>query len=226
MNDIAQWSGQVAPTQDQILLVRFLLDDSSSIKEGGNTGAVIEGYNGCLDTMMQAPGKVYVRTSFLNNTGAVESFASPKNAERLTPRTYRPSGNTPLFRRSAEVLQSVLRNTKRLTQEGKTARSMTIIFTDGGDSYNGGTAQDVKRIVDAMLATGDHIVGACAVNDGYTNFWEVFMSMGISERWIKVLDNNHEAVSQTMVDLGTMASSATINFSAADMEGFRSSLKQ
>ena len=77
-----------------------------------------------------------------------------------------------------------------------------------------------------MLATGTHIVGACAVNDGNTNFWQVFMSMGIPERWIKVLDNNHQSVSQTMVDLGTMASSATVNFSAADMEGFRSSLKQ
>jgi hypothetical protein len=166
---------------------------------------------------------------FLNDRSTTEFFCAPKEAQKLTRQTYHPSGNTPLFSRSVEALEDVLYEARRLTAQGKMVRTMTIIFTDGGDNGpSNAMAHDVKRIVDIMLTTGSHIVGACAVNDSQTNFWRVFTEMGIPENWIKVLDNTPRSVTESVIDLGSMASMASTGrheFNETSQTGFYKKIK-
>ncbi|HEY4489795.1 MAG TPA: hypothetical protein VJC12_00895 [Candidatus Paceibacterota bacterium] len=143
-------------------------------------------------------------------------FVPPADVTLLSRDNYRPHGDTPLYLRSTVALVNIIEEAKRLTAEGYTVRTMTLIFTDGGDNDSRGIfASDVKTMVDEMLATGVHIVGGCAVSDGHTNFWQVFASMGIPEHWIKVLKGGAE-IGKSMTEMGRTAAGASR--SAADYD--------
>lgn len=206
---VPQKGGELA-TKD-ILLVLLLLDDSGSIGSSGNTQAVIDGYNGFIEALKKAQGEIRVKTMFLNGYGKpVTSFQHPNEVEAMTPQTYYPAGGTPLFPRSLEALSQVNCEAGQLALQGFTVRTMTFIFTDGGDT-SGMSASQVRAAVIPMLASGMHIVGGCAVNDGCTNFWQVFMAMGIPEQCIKVLKNDPDEIAQTMSSMGQTASEASID---------------
>lgn len=206
---VPQKGGELA-TKD-ILLVLLLLDDSGSIRTSGNTQAVIDGYNGFIEALKKAPGEIRVKTMFLNGYGRrYIPFQSPNEVEAMTPQTYIPAGGTPLFPRSLEALNQVNCEAGLLALQGSIVRTMTFIFTDGGDTSSM-NALRVRAAVSPMLASGVHIVGGCAVNDGYTNFWQVFASMGIPEHWIKVLKNDPDEIAQTMSTMGQTASEASID---------------
>lgn len=214
--DIEKWAGLQLVTNNgriqkrDILLVVLLIDDSGSIATSHNTKAVIAGFNGFRKALLNAPGEVRLKTMFLNNTTADTSFLDPKEVQELTRLTYRPNGNTPLFLRSVEALACVIKEAKKLTQQGRTVRTMTFIFTDGCDNESGSTtAANVKVVVDVLLTTDTHIVGGCAVSDGATNFSKVFVSMGIPENWIRILKNDSGEVENTVIDLGAMAAEAS-----------------
>lgn len=223
-NDIVNWFNRDNLQKQDVLLVLLLLDDSGSISGSGNTQAIIDGYNEFLKVLENAPGEVRVKTMFLNNIGN-GSFLETKYIEKLTKQTYHPSGETPLFSRSVDALGYIIQEAKKLTREGKTVRTMTLIFTDGGDNHSGTTTcVDVKRIVDIMLTTDTHIIGGCAVNDYKTNFWQVFTSMGIPEHWIKVLKNDPREVKKTVTGFGSLVSTASTSqdlFSTTSRTGFR-----
>lgn len=220
---VPQKGGELA-TKD-IFLVMLLLDDSGSIEEAGNTQAVIDGYNLFVEELKNALGEVRVKTVFLNGYGRpAMPFQLPREMEALSSQTYRPAGYTPLFSRSLEALNQVDFEARQLTLQGFTVRTMTLIFTDGCDNASGNTiAWHVKRVVSPMLSSGMHIVGGCAVNDGCTNFWQVFASMGIPEHWIKVLKNNPTAVQEGVSQMGTVASVASTDensFTYTSQTGF------
>ena len=211
--EMSVWVGRqlVTPPSKakEVLLVLLLVDDSGSIEASGNTQAVIDGYNGFLEALRSAPGEVRVKTMFLNDR-TERGFHVPAEVPFLSGETYRPNNQTPLYLRSVDALQSVLDEAKRLAGEGASVRSMTFIFTDGGDNQSAGVAApNVKTIVDVMLTTGTHVVGGCAVSDGCTNFWNVFASMGIPEQWVRVLANGRDDIRGTMTEMGTMASDAS-----------------
>lgn len=215
---VSQWiGGQLAAQSGQVqnkevLLVLLLLDDSGSIEGSRNTQAVIDGYNGFIEALRSAPGEVRVKTMFLNSK--VETpFQHPNEVQSLSQQTYRPTGNTPLFIRSTQALDHVIKEAQDLTREGMVVRTMTFIFTDGGDNQsNGINASHIKTMVDVMLTTGTHVVGGCAVNDGRTNFWQVFASMGIPEKWVKVLKNDAQEIRESVSQMGTMASQASTSY--------------
>jgi len=228
--DISQWvSGQLAVQQGQqlqakeVLLVLLLLDDSGSIESSRNTQAVIDGYNGFIEALKGAPGQVRIKTMFLNIKVDLP-FQHPNEVQPLTRQTYRPTEYTPLFLRSTQALDSVIKESQDLVREGMVVRTMTFIFTDGGDNQSKSiNASHVKIIVDVMLTTGTHVVGGCAVNDGCTNFWKVFASMGIPEQWVKVLRNDAAEIQENVSQMGTMASQASTSyqdFQKTSMTGF------
>lgn len=216
--DVSGWVGnQLVARKGQlqtkeILLVLLLLDDSGSIEGSGNTQAVIDGYNGFVEALKTAPGEVRVKTMFLNNKRD-NPFQRPKELQLLTRQTYRPNEGTPLFLRSTQALDHVINEARDLATQGFAVRTMTFIFTDGGDNQSGLiTALNVKLIVDVMLTTSTHIIGGCAINDGRTNFWQVFASMGIPEQWVKVLKNDASEIRETVTGMGTMASHASTDY--------------
>lgn len=195
--------------QNEVLLVLLLVDDSGSIRGSGNTQAVIDGYNGFLEALQGSPGEVRVKTMFLNND-VDTPFQHPSEVQPLSGETYRPNQSTPLYLRSVAALRAMLAEAREGADRGIVVRTMTIIFTDGDDNQSGGTsASDVKTIVDVMMTTGTHIVGACAVHDGGTNFWHVFMSMGIPEHWVKVLKNDPQEIRSSFRDVGNSTSFAS-----------------
>lgn len=213
--DVSSWVGNQLVLKHgqlkakEVLLALLLVDDSGSIEGSGNTKAVIDGYNGFLEALQGSPGEVRIKTMFLNNRVDVP-FQSPREVQPLSCETYRPNHGTPLYLRSVEALQALLNEARQLAERGITVRTMTFIFTDGGDNQSGDTAaSDVKTIVDVMLTTGTHIVGGCAVNDGCTNFWHVFAAMGIPEHWVKVLKNDPQDIRNTFRDVGESASFAS-----------------
>jgi len=217
--DVSQWvSGQLAVSQGQqiqakeVLLVLLLLDDSGSIEGSDNTQAVIDGYNGFVEALKTSPGEVRVKTMFLNNKRD-NPFQHPSEVQLLTRQTYRPNEGTPLFLRSTQALDHVINEARDLVSQGFTVRTMTFIFTDGGDNQSGLiTASNVKLIVDVMLTTSTHIIGGCAANDGRTNFWQVFASMGVPEQWVKVLKNDASEIRESVTGMGTMASHASTDY--------------
>lgn len=214
--EVSVWVGnQLVPQKGQakeILLVLLLVDDSGSIAGSGNTQAVIDGYNGFVEALKNAPGEVRIKTMFLNNKRDVP-FQHPNEVEPLSRQTYRPTEQTPLFLRSTQALDHVINEARDLAAQGFTVRTMSFIFTDGGDNQSGLiTASNVKLVVDVMLTTATHVVGGCAVSDGQTNFWQVFASMGIPEQWVKVLKNDPSEVRESMTQMGTMASHASTNY--------------
>lgn len=225
-NQLVQRQGQLKTKE--ILLVLFLVDDSGSIEGSNNTQAVIDGYNGFVEALKNAPGEVRIKTMFLNNKRDIP-FQHPQEVESLSRQTYRPTEQTPLFLRSTQALDYIINEARDLTKQGLTVRTMSFIFTDGGDNQSGLiTASHVKLVVDVMLTTGTHIVGGCAVNDGQTNFWQVFASMGIPEQWVKVLKNNPTEVRDGMSQMGTMASHASTDldsYTQTSQTGFGSRKK-
>lgn len=227
--EVTGWvSEQLAPHQEsaqlkEVLLVLLLLDDSGSIEGAGNTQAVIDGHNGFVEALRGAVGEVRLKTMFLNR--AVEKpFQHPDAVELLSRQTYRPDGGTPLFLRSLEALEQIDVVARELSVQGITTRTMSFIFTDGGDNGSGIiTSAHVKPTVDALLLAGTNIVGGCAVSDGGTNFWRVFASMGIPEHWIRVLRNDPRHVRDNLTTMGTMASGASTgpeSFTRTSQTGF------
>lgn len=227
--EVTGWvSEQLAPHQDsaqpkEVLLVLLVLDDSGSIEAAGNSQAVIDGYNGFVEALKGAPGNVQISTMFLNKR-TESPFQHPREVQPLCRETYRPDSGTPLFRRSLDGLACILTEAQAMAARGVVVRTMTYIFTDGGDNRSRPiTALNVKMLVDGMLAGVNHIVSGCAVNDGRTNFREVFTSMGIPEHWIKVLRNDPRQVRDNLTTMGSMASGASTgpeSFTRTSQTGF------
>src|SRR3989344_2614476 len=157
--EVSVWVGSQLVSQKgqlqtkEILLVLLLLDDSSSIEESGNTQAVIDGYNLFLEALKNAPGIVRVRTMFLNHNWDI-SFQKPSEMQLLSHQIYRPVGSTPLFARSKLAFDCITNEAQKLLLQGFNVRTMSFIFTDGGDNDSGTIiASNVKLIIDSMLAT-------------------------------------------------------------------------
>ena len=209
----------------EIQLVTLLLDDSSSIASAGHAQAVICGYNFFLETLRAEPADIRVQTLFLNNRQHNANFIKAQDVPFLDRETYQPHGETPLYLRSNEALIGIQREADRLTRLSYTVRTMSFVFTDGEDNQSFTIkASTVADTVAAMLQTGQHIVGAFALGNGRTNFRKVFASMGIPDRWIKVLTERAQ-IADAMTQVGTSVSHASrsqADFTQTQTGGFSS----
>ena len=200
----------------------LLIDDSRSIGSRGNAQAIINGYMKFIESLRKAPGQVLIKTMFLNNIVNLP-FQAPGTVAPLS-QNYRLTSGTPLFRRSVQALNCILAEAKCLSETGRTVRTITFIVTDGGDSTSGPvSSSDVRKFTDMMFRSGKHIVGACAVNDGVTDFMKVFSEMGIPERWIMVLKNDPSDIEGTLCGMGKMTSHASAgpaSFGETSISGF------
>ena len=103
----------------------------------------------------------------------------------MDSRNFDPNDGTPLYDQSVVLLGTVLAKTRQFAAAGVPARTVTLIITDGADAGSvRSRAADVKVLVTDMLKAERHIVAAMGVDDGSTDFREVFREMGIEDRWI------------------------------------------
>lgn len=170
----------------EVVLATLLIDDSGSIRAAGNEPAVRDGHNlfiGMLADTAQKDG-ILSMCRYLNGT-VLYAYVPVAGALRMTTTNYQAVGGTPLFRESLATLAAVVAKCQEFEDNGIACRTITGIFTDGGDTgYGRPPASDIKTLVDDMLRAEKHIVAGIGVKDGTTDFNAVFESMGIPPQWI------------------------------------------
>ncbi|WP_428265330.1 hypothetical protein [Haliangium sp.] len=170
----------------EVVLVTVMPDDSGSIRFAGNAEAVRQGHNQIIDALSASKqaGDVLMHTRYLNGF-VLNPYTAVTQAVRMDEHNYDPNLGTPLYDQSVVLLGTVLAKAQEFLQSGVPVRTVTLIITDGGDC--GSTrhkAKHVKSLVDDMLAAENHIVAAIGIDDGSTDFRQVFRDMGIPDRWV------------------------------------------
>jgi hypothetical protein len=176
----------------EVVLVTMMPDDSQSIAQAGNTDAVRDGHNYVLQSLRgsKQSGEVLAHTRYLNGH-VLCPYTALDNAVEMTAANYSPHLGTPLYDQTAVTLGTVIAKAQELAQAGIAVRTVTLIITDGAD-YGSTRCKpnDVKAIVQDMLAQENHIVAAMGISDGSTDFAAVFRAMGIPDRWILTPGNS------------------------------------
>lgn len=198
-----------------VLLLSILVDDSGSISAAGNTNAVMKGHNRIIQIVMEAGvmQNVLLQTKYLNGR-VINDYRPLVNAVPLDGETYRERefGGTPLFRQTIVLLGAVAAKTQELRDRGKTARSITLIITDGDDQHSGNiTAQHVKWVVNDLRNTKQHIIAGMGVEDGGTNFRQIFREMGIPDQWHLPPSASEDKILEVLQDFGQVAAQASLN---------------
>ena len=167
------------------VLLTLLLDDSGSIAFRGNEQAVREGHNEIVKALgaSKQSDDILAQCSYLNK-GVLYPYQFIAQVPTLDARNFKACGATPLYDRSIVTLGSVLAKSREFTSSGVPVNTVTLIVTDGHDEGSLHRARDVYPIVQDMLAQESHIVAGMGINDGDTDFYEVFRSMGIPDNWI------------------------------------------
>jgi len=167
------------------ILVTLLIDDSGSIRMAGNSQAVRDGYNGCLDALKDAKQErnLLVQTAYLNG-GILNPYSLRASAPRMDPQNYNPNGGTPLHEATIVTLGRVIAKAQEFADSGLPVRTVTLIVTDGAATDTHRTADEVRTVVRDMLKKEIHIVAGMGIDDGSTDFRRVFREMGIRDEWI------------------------------------------
>ena len=209
----------------EVLLVKLVMDDSSSILYGDNTQHVIDGHNLMVDALRdsKASGAVLISCQYLNGE-VLYPFVTLDKALRMTNDNYQAIGGTPLYDTTAVTLASVVAKAAELEDAGLPVRTATYIVTDGNDEHSRKHRPDtIRPIVEGMLRTESHIIGAMGIDDGRTDFRQVFGGMGFHDRWILTPANTPteiRAAFGTFSQSAVRASQAVGSFSATAMGGF------
>lgn len=136
-----------------------------------------------------------IRTEFLN-AAPLHGFVDPFQAQFMDLRNYVIAPGTPLFRRSADVLEET-EHFAALHVSTHSVQTYTYLMTDGAPTERNGLAR-VRRIIERMLAAQNHIIGGIAINDGHTDFRSTFREMGVPDNWIMVIEPNRSEIMRGM----------------------------
>jgi hypothetical protein len=213
----------------EVVLITLLIDDSGSIRSGGNEQNVIDGYNLILDGLLNsgAADDILMHTRYLNGT-VLYPYSLIENVPRLDENNYAGTGRTPLYDETMRMLQIVSARVAEFADNGVPARTVSIIITDGAD-YGSYTHRpvDVESFMSEFMAQEMHIVWAMGIDDGSTNFEDVFTSMGIREDFILTPSDSEHAIReacQTMSQSAVSVSQSATNVQQA-LGGFASNLE-
>jgi hypothetical protein len=203
----------------EVVLLTMMPDDSQSIAAANNTAAVRDGHNFVIEALGKSKqaGEVLAHTRYLNGD-VLFPYTALAHAQKMTAANYDPCHGTPLFDQSVVLLGTVIAKAQELAQAGIAVRTVTLIITDGGDF--GSTrcrAADVAAIVKDMLAQENHIVAAMGIDDGSTDFKQVFRAMGIPDRWVLTPGNSASEIRRAFQVFSQSAVRAT---AGAQLGGF------
>lgn len=176
----------------EVVLVTLMPDDSGSIRFANNAAAVREGHNLVLDALVGSPqsASVLVHTRYLNGF-VLYPYCPLGQAVRMDARNYDPQLGTPLYDQTVVLLGTVLAKAQELADAGVAVRTVTLLITDGADARSvRSKARDVRAIVQDMQRAESHVVAAMGIEDGSTDFRQVFREMGIEDRWILTRGNS------------------------------------
>lgn len=170
----------------EVVLVTVMPDDSGSIRHAGHARTVCEGHNLVLDALLSSQQRdgILFHTRYLNGS-VLNPFRPLEDVVRMHSRNYDPSLGTPLHDQAVVLLGTVLAKAQEFTRNGVSARTVTLLITDGVDCHSRkARARDVASLVGDLRRAENHIVAAMGIDDGSTDFRQVFREMGIEDRWI------------------------------------------
>ncbi len=172
-------------TSSEVVLVTMMPDDSASIRFGSNAQAVRGGHNTVLDALQASKQKsnLLIHTRYLNGL-VLYPYCPVDQAIRMNPQNYDPNLGTPLYQQTVVLLGTVLAKAQDFLDNGVPVRTVTLIITDGAGERSKTKPQDVAKIVNDMLKAENHVVAGMGIDDGHTDFRQVFKSMGIRDEWI------------------------------------------
>ncbi len=228
----------------EVVLLTMMVDDSGSIRFSGNAKVVRAGHNAVLDALLASKqnSNILAHTCYLNGhvlfpylplavidekerqkTGAIRYVQNDQIA-RMTSKNYDPNMGTPLYDQTVVLLGRVLAKYQEFADAGVTARTVTLIITDGADECSQrATASTVKPLVEDLLGE-HHIVAAMGIDDGgCTNFRQVFREMGIRDEWILTPGNTDSEIRkafQVFSQSAVRASQCAMNFQQTALGGF------
>lgn len=212
----------------EAVIVAVLVDDSGSIRFAGNTEAVREGHNGIIDALKGSKqlDQILMYTQYLSSGVVLNAFVLLENAKRLDTHNFNPQGGTPLYDNTIALLQMVLAKTHEYQSNGIPVRTVTLIATDGNDEGSvRSSARDVAKIVTDMLMSEQHIIAAMGINDGRTDYHQVFSEMGIRPEWILTPSSDPSEIRKAFAVFSQSvlrASQAAASFSQVAVGGFAS----
>jgi hypothetical protein len=180
----------------EVVLVTIMPDDSASIDYGSNAQAVRGGHNAVLDALQdcQQRDAILIHTRYLNGT-VLYPYRPVAQAVRMDRQNYQPNKGTPLYDQTVVLLGTVLAKAQDFADNGVPVRTVTLIITDGADCHSvRSQAKDVYVIVKDMLKAENHIIAGMGIDDGSTDFREVFREMGISDSWILTPSNSETEI--------------------------------
>ena len=209
----------------EVTLVTMMPDDSGSIEFAGNTQVVRDGHNFVIEALKDAKqGEgVLVHTRYLNGY-ILYPYCPLDQAPLMDQNNYQATGGTPLYDHSVVLLGTVLAKSQEFTEEGVPVRTVTLIITDGHDEHSVRyRPADVARLVQDLLLQETHIVAAMGIDDGRTDFRQVFREMGIRDEWILTPGNTPKeirAAFQLFSSSAVRASQSAKSFSQTALGGF------
>lgn len=180
----------------EVVLVTIMPDDSASINYSSNAQAVRGGHNAILDALMASKQQdnILIHNRYLNGF-VLYPYCPLSQAIRMTPQNYDPNLGTPLYDQTVVLLGTVLAKSQEFADNGVPVRTVTLIITDGADAASTqASAKTVATLVNDMLRAENHIIAAMGIDDGSTNFRQVFKAMGIRDEWILTPSNSETEI--------------------------------
>jgi hypothetical protein len=180
----------------EVVLVTIMPDDSGSIRFSGNAQAVRGGHNAVLDALTQSKQKdnILIHNRYLNGL-VLYPYCPIDQGIRMTPQNYDPNEGTPLYDQTLVLLGTVLAKTQEFADNGVPVRTVTLIITDGADAHSmRADAKSVASVIGDMLRSENHIIAGMGIDDGYTDFRQVFKEMGIRDEWILTPGNSDSEI--------------------------------
>jgi hypothetical protein len=170
----------------EVTIVSMKIDDSGSIRfTPGATEAVRTGHNLVLDSLKGSKTRddILISTSYLNGY-VLYPYVLLEKAVRMDTGNFDPSGGTPLYDGSGQLLGHVVAKTQEFADQGVPARTISLIVSDGKDagSHRLGPKQ-VETLVRDMLMEENHIICAMGISDGSFDFYEIFS--GVKEKEVE-----------------------------------------
>jgi hypothetical protein len=203
----------------EVVLVTIMPDDSGSIQYAGNAQAVRGGHNSVIDALIssQQQDNILIHNRYLNGT-ILYPYCPIAQAIRMDTKNYHPNQGTPLYDQTVILLGTVLAKAQEFSDNGVPVRTVTLIITDGDDCHSTRhSAKDVAAIAKDMLRMENHIIAAMGIDDGSTNFGQVFKEMGIHDEWILTTANSDGEIRkafQVFSQSAMRASQSTTNFNS------------
>lgn len=222
----------------EVTLVSIMPDDSGSIacirKDPDDWRSPIvgpklirDGHNLVLDSLMggkkEQRESILVHTRYLNGF-VLSPFVPLDQAVRMTDQNYDPNLGTPLYDQAVPFLLTPLQKAQEFSDSGVPCRSVSLIISDGRDEHSRKqTAATVRKVVEDMLKTENHIIAFMGIGDGHTDFHQIALEMGILPNWILTPGNSESEIRhafQVFSQSAVRASQGAGSFSKAAVGGF------